>query len=100
MENVDEYIDLSYKFYQETGIRRQMEALRDGFNRVFPVSKLSVFTPHEIRLMLCGDQNPHWTREDLLNYTDPKLGYTKERLVNLVFRVKLIFGMGTVFSII
>lgn len=81
MDNVDEYIDLSYKFFLETGIRRQMEALRDGFCRVFPMSKLSAFTPNEIRLMLCGDQNPHWTREDLLNYTDPKLGYTKERYV-------------------
>lgn len=79
VENMDEYIDLSYKFYQEVGIRRQMEAFRDGFNRVFPMSKLSAFTPQEIRLMLCGDQNPHWTREDLLNYTDPKLGYTKDR---------------------
>ena len=79
MENVDEYIDLSYKFYQDVGIRKQMEAFRDGFNRVFPMSKLSAFTPQEIRLMLCGDQNPHWTREDLLNYSDPNLGYTKDR---------------------
>lgn len=79
MENVDQYIELSYRFYQDIGIRRQLEALRDGFCRVFPISKLSAFTPIEIRLMLCGDQNPHWTREDLLNYTDPKLGYTKER---------------------
>ncbi|XP_065207160.1 E3 ubiquitin-protein ligase HECTD1 isoform X3 [Planococcus citri] len=89
MDNVDEYIDLSYKFFLETGIRRQMEALRDGFCRVFSMSKLSAFTPNEIRLMLCGDQNPHWTREDLLNYTDPKLGYTKEspgfqRFVNVL----------------
>lgn len=82
MDNVDEYIDLSYKFFLETGIKRQMEALRDGFCHVFPMSKLSAFTPNEIRLMLCGDQNPHWTREDLLNYTDPKLGYTKERYVS------------------
>ncbi|XKL65492.1 hypothetical protein PGB90_008912 [Kerria lacca] len=89
MENVDQYIELSYRFYQDIGIRRQLEALRDGFCRVFPISKLSAFTPIEIRLMLCGDQNPHWTREDLLNYTDPKLGYTKEspgfqRFVNVL----------------
>lgn len=53
----------------------------DGFNRVFPIEKLSAFTPEEIKLMLCGDQYPRWTREDILAYTEPKLGFTKERWV-------------------
>ncbi|RXG51322.1 E3 ubiquitin-protein ligase HECTD1 [Armadillidium vulgare] len=39
--------------------------------------------------MLCGDQSPSWTREDILSYTEPKLGYTREspgflRLVNIL----------------
>lgn len=58
-----------------------MEALRSGFCHVFPLSKLRAFTPSEVRVMLCGDQNPQWSRDDLLNYTEPKLGYTKDRLV-------------------
>ncbi len=81
-------MELSYKFYQEVGIRKQMDALKDGFCRVFPISKLSGFTPNEMRLMLCGDQNPHWTKEDLLNYTDPKLGYNKDRWVSVSFFVQ------------
>jgi hypothetical protein len=36
--------------------------------------------------MLCGDQNPHWSRDDLLNYTEPKLGYTRDRWVLYVNR--------------
>lgn len=51
----------------------------DGFNVVFPLSKLGSFSPDEVRLMLCGDQAPSWSREDLLAYTEPKLGYSKER---------------------
>lgn len=51
----------------------------DGFNRVFRIEKLSAFTPEEIKVMLCGDQSPRWTREDIIAYTEPKLGFTKER---------------------
>lgn len=79
LDNLEEYLELMTKFTLETGIARQMEALRDGFNRVFPLRKLHAFTPAEVRVMLCGDQDPQWTREDLLNYTEPKLGYTKDR---------------------
>uniref|UniRef100_A0A914UZ54 E3 ubiquitin-protein ligase n=1 Tax=Plectus sambesii TaxID=2011161 RepID=A0A914UZ54_9BILA len=28
--------------------------------------------------LLSGDQCPSWTREDVLNYTEPKLGYTRD----------------------
>lgn len=81
LDNVEEYIESTSRFCLEKGIARQMEAFRAGFCRVFPLSKLRAFTPNEVRVMLCGDQNPHWTREDLLNYTEPKLGYTRDRSV-------------------
>ena len=50
-----------------------------GFNHVFPIEKLHPFSPSELQLILCGDQTPEWTRDDILNYTEPKLGYTRER---------------------
>jgi E3 ubiquitin-protein ligase HECTD1 len=28
--------------------------------------------------MLCGDQAPVFTREEILKFTEPKLGYTKD----------------------
>ncbi|KAK4336816.1 hypothetical protein RND71_043695 [Anisodus tanguticus] len=31
-------------------------------------------------LMLCGDQCPRWTKEDIIAHTEPKLGYTKQRI--------------------
>ena len=79
LENAKEYTDLTINYCLDRGIARQMEAFRSGFSKVFPMEKLHAFSPEEIRAMLCGEQNPQWTREDLLNYTEPKLGYTRER---------------------
>lgn len=79
MDNVEQYVSLLTDFILEKGIKRQMDALKAGFCRVFSNEKLNAFTPLEVRQMLCGQQEPEWTREDLLNYTEPKLGYNKER---------------------
>ncbi|KAK7103616.1 E3 ubiquitin-protein ligase HECTD1-like isoform X2 [Littorina saxatilis] len=89
LENVEEYIDLVMDFCFNSGIRRQMEAFRAGFNTVFPLEKLHIFSPMELGSILCGDQAPCWTKEDILNYTEPKLGYTREspgflRFVNVL----------------
>ena len=53
------------------------------------MEKLSPFTPDELQLMLSGEQVPQWTREDIMNYTEPKFGYTREtpgfqRFVNVL----------------
>ena len=39
--------------------------------------------------MLSGEQAPEWSYDDLMNYTEPKFGYTKEspgfiRLINVL----------------
>ncbi|XP_011267642.1 E3 ubiquitin-protein ligase HECTD1 isoform X4 [Camponotus floridanus] len=89
IENAREYTNLTINYCLNQGIYRQLEAFKLGFSKVFPMEKLHVFSPEEMRAMLCGEQNPQWTREDLLNYTEPKLGYTKEspgfqRFVNVL----------------
>ncbi len=53
------------------------------------MEKLHAFSPREIQLMLSGEQAPKWTRDDLISYTEPKFGYTKEspgfqRLINVL----------------
>lgn len=79
LDSAKEYTDLTVAFCLDKGIAKQLEAFRAGFSKVFPMEKLHAFSPEEIRAMLCGEQNPQWTRDDLLNYTEPKLGYTRER---------------------
>jgi E3 ubiquitin-protein ligase HECTD1 len=89
IENLEEYYDSMLNFCLNAGISQQMEAFRSGFNRVFPIEKLLTFQPEELRLMLCGEQNPHWTKEEIIAYTEPKLGFTKNspgflKLVNVL----------------
>lgn len=78
LENIEEYVDLVTDFCLNSGIRRQLDAFKDGFNSVYPMEKLHSFSPTELASLLCGDQTPEWTKEDILNYTEPKLGYTRE----------------------
>ena len=54
-----------------------------GFDRVFPMKRLRVFSPYELRLLLCGEQSPSWTKDDVLKYTEPKYGYNQERSVDI-----------------
>uniref|UniRef100_H2Z101 E3 ubiquitin-protein ligase n=1 Tax=Ciona savignyi TaxID=51511 RepID=H2Z101_CIOSA len=78
LQNARQYVDLTINFYFELGLRKQMAAFRDGFNRVFPITNLLSFTKDELHLKLCGDQTPQWTRDDVIAYTEPKLGFTKD----------------------
>ena len=54
-----------------------------GFDRVFPMDQLQTFSAYELKLLVCGEQTPNWTREDILNFTEPKYGYTKDRYAQL-----------------
>jgi E3 ubiquitin-protein ligase HECTD1 len=61
----------------------------DGFNKVFPMEKLQPFSPSELQLMISGEQVPQWTKEDVLSYTEPKYGFTRDspvyqRFVNVL----------------
>ena len=72
-----------------SGIRRQLDAFRSGFNTVFPMDKLGSFSPEEVRTMLCGDGCPAFTRDDVVRFTEPKLGYSRdspafEKFVNVL----------------
>ena len=32
----------------------------------------------QVKTMLCGDQEPVFTRDEVIKYTEPKLGYAKD----------------------
>lgn len=67
--------------FQYNNLYKYIFIILAGFNIVFPMEKLGAFSPEEVRLMLCGDQNPTWTKEDILAFTEPKLGFTRDRFV-------------------
>ncbi|XP_030211595.1 E3 ubiquitin-protein ligase HECTD1 isoform X1 [Gadus morhua] len=94
MENAEEYVELMFDFCMHTGIQKQMEAFREGFNRVFPMEKMSSFSHNEVQMILCGNQSPTWTSDDIVNYTEPKLGYTRES-PGFVRFVQVLCGMSS-----
>lgn len=76
--NIEDYIEKILDWTLVRGIRSQLDSLRAGFCAVFPMEKLGSFSPSEVRTMLCGDQAPIFNKEEILKYTEPKLGYTKD----------------------
>ncbi|KAG9480958.1 hypothetical protein GDO78_010299 [Eleutherodactylus coqui] len=94
IDNAEDYVDLMFDFCMQTGVQKQMEAFRSGFNKVFPMEKLGSFSPEEVQMILCGNQSPSWSAEDIINYTEPKLGYTRESPGFLRF-VRVLCGMSS-----
>jgi len=92
IHNVEEYIDRTVDWVFVRGVRAQLESLRLGFTSVFPMEKLGSFTPAEVKTMLCGDQEPVFTRDEVIKYTEPKLGYNKDSPGFLKF-VNVLVGM-------
>ncbi|KAJ2605439.1 Ubiquitin fusion degradation protein 4 [Coemansia sp. RSA 1804] len=60
INNVHTYIDLVAQWTLYTGVCTQVAAFCEGFNRIFPVSNLSIFTPAE----LCKIFGPSKSSED------------------------------------
>lgn len=69
----------------KTGILRQMEAFRTGFNQVFDITTLQIFSPHELDYLLCG-RRELWEAETLVDHIKFDHGYTAKSpaIVNLL----------------
>ncbi|XP_039167350.1 E3 ubiquitin-protein ligase UPL3 isoform X2 [Eucalyptus grandis] len=75
INNLEEYLSLVVDATVKTGIARQMEAFRAGFNQVFDISSLQIFTPHELDYLLCG-RREMWEAETLAEHIKFDHGYT------------------------
>ncbi|RDX83695.1 E3 ubiquitin-protein ligase UPL3, partial [Mucuna pruriens] len=85
INNLEEYISLVVEATVKTGIMRQMEAFRAGFNQVFDISSLQIFTPQELDYLLCG-RRELWKTETLADHIKFDHGYTAKSpaIVNLL----------------
>ncbi|KAL0454084.1 UNVERIFIED_CONTAM: E3 ubiquitin-protein ligase UPL3 [Sesamum latifolium] len=81
-ENVDisslgDYISLVVDATVGTGVMRQLEAFRSGFNQVFDISTLQIFSPNELDYLLCG-RRELWKAELLVDHIKFDHGYTSK----------------------
>ncbi|KAL2459997.1 E3 ubiquitin-protein ligase UPL3 [Abeliophyllum distichum] len=75
INSLGDYISLVVDATAGTGIMRQMEAFRSGFNQVFDISTLQIFSPHELDYLLCG-RREMWKPETLADHIKFDHGYT------------------------
>uniref|UniRef100_A0A1B0DRJ3 E3 ubiquitin-protein ligase n=1 Tax=Phlebotomus papatasi TaxID=29031 RepID=A0A1B0DRJ3_PHLPP len=54
IHNLHQYIALVSFWFQVEGVQRQFEALREGFDSVFPSHRLRMFYPEELENVFCG----------------------------------------------
>ncbi|CAL0334195.1 unnamed protein product [Lupinus luteus] len=85
INNLEEYISVVVDATVKTGIMRQVEAFKAGFNQVFDISTLQVFTPQELDYLLCG-RREMWKAETLVDHIKFDHGYTAKSpaIVNLL----------------
>lgn len=88
IHNLEEYIKLVVQWTLLTGVKRQLDALRDGFNSVLPLSNLIGFTYSEMELILCGNMAEKWDIKCLVESCRPDHGYTHDsRAVKVLFEI-------------
>ncbi|KAM6569071.1 hypothetical protein CsatB_017056 [Cannabis sativa] len=85
MRNLENYVSLVVDATLNGGISRQMEAFKLGFNQVFPIEQLQIFTEEELERLLCGEHNS-WAADELVDQVKFDHGYTASSppVVNLL----------------
>ncbi|XP_077239573.1 ubiquitin-protein ligase 4 [Tasmannia lanceolata] len=91
--NLDEYVSLVVDATVRSGVYRQVEAFKSGFNQVFPLKTLQIFTEDEIERLVCGEQDT-WVFGELLDHVKFDHGYTASSrpVINLLEIVEEFVG--------
>ncbi|XP_075474736.1 E3 ubiquitin-protein ligase UPL4-like isoform X1 [Primulina tabacum] len=75
LDNIEEYITLIVDATTKSGVSRQVESFKSGFDQVLSVQHLKVFTEEELERLLCGE-HVLWNSDELLDYIKFDHGYT------------------------
>eukprot|EP01103_Thecamoeba_quadrilineata_P015346 TRINITY_DN481_c1_g1_i1.p1 TRINITY_DN481_c1_g1~~TRINITY_DN481_c1_g1_i1.p1 ORF type:complete len:1638 (-),score=371.48 TRINITY_DN481_c1_g1_i1:6-4919(-) len=77
-DNVDEYVELVVDAFLKKGVESQVANFQDGFNSVFPLENLQLFTPSEVDLLLSGlESNESWDLNTLMDNIKCDHGYSQ-----------------------
>ncbi|XP_010423798.1 PREDICTED: E3 ubiquitin-protein ligase UPL4 isoform X1 [Camelina sativa] len=75
LDNLEEYIKAIVNATVYSGIQKQVEAFRSGFNQVFPIEHLRIFDEEELETMLCGERDL-FNMNEVLDHIKFDHGYT------------------------
>ncbi|KAJ3191722.1 Ubiquitin-protein ligase [Irineochytrium annulatum] len=78
LSNLESYLEKVMEMTVGEGIRGQVEAFRRGFDRVFPIADLRIFTVQELSILMGGNDNEDWSYETILDALKADHGYTSD----------------------
>lgn len=79
-DNYMQYVSLMHKFLCNDGTKKQVDAFKQGLNDVGGnvLTKLKMFSPQEIRQMICGNETIQWTEDEIFECINAEHGYQKD----------------------
>ncbi|KAI1004819.1 putative ubiquitin fusion degradation protein [Podosphaera aphanis] len=77
VDKVELYLERVIDMTLGSGVQRQIDAFKTGFNQVFPYSALSAFTPDEL-VMLFGRVDEDWSLETLMDSIKADHGFNMD----------------------
>eukprot|EP01017_Pseudomicrothorax_dubius_P044457 TRINITY_DN7512_c0_g2_i2.p1 TRINITY_DN7512_c0_g2~~TRINITY_DN7512_c0_g2_i2.p1 ORF type:complete len:290 (+),score=78.35 TRINITY_DN7512_c0_g2_i2:193-1062(+) len=86
VSNLDQYINLTVRYLLSETIKAQAFHFRRGFERVFTLSSLRLFSASEIEKLYCGAGLEKWDKQTLFENIVPAHGFTatSQTFLNLV----------------
>eukprot|EP01106_Pelomyxa_sp_JSP_P016732 TRINITY_DN6389_c0_g2_i1.p1 TRINITY_DN6389_c0_g2~~TRINITY_DN6389_c0_g2_i1.p1 ORF type:complete len:182 (+),score=52.52 TRINITY_DN6389_c0_g2_i1:166-711(+) len=76
LENATEYVGRVVQALLADGVAHQLDAFSQGFETVFPMQALSVFSVDELDDLLSGTERQLWTYDALMESINCDHGYT------------------------
>ncbi|MED6170603.1 E3 ubiquitin-protein ligase upl4 [Stylosanthes scabra] len=85
LTNLEHYVSNVVDATVRSGISRQVEAFKSGFNQVFSIENLKIFNEEELERILCGEHDS-WAINELADHIKFDHGYTASSppIVNLL----------------
>lgn len=75
IRNLEDYVSLIVDATVTSGVSRQVDAFKSGFNQVFPIEHLKIFNEEELERILCGEEDS-WAINELADHIKFDHGYT------------------------
>lgn len=74
--NLEEYISLILEINLLSGVKHQFEAFEKGFDQVFPIENLNIFSVEELERLIYGSDESKWEMQTLLENTRCDHGFS------------------------
>merc|ERR550532_3937769 len=79
IHNLEHYLNLLIFWTLKEGVYKQIEAVKEGFESVFPIEHLRFFLPEEMDELFCGASKcEKWIQKELMDSTKVDHGFTLE----------------------